>query len=59
MNAELRSQVAIRLTRMLLIRVGLREDEADEFLDKLCKEFLAGTIKDEESRRRFVENWSG
>jgi tetratricopeptide (TPR) repeat protein len=52
-----KSRIAVRQTRMLLVKAGLREEEADVFLDCLSKEFVAGSVQNEESRRAFVESY--
>lgn len=49
-----RSHLAVRQTRKLLINVGLREEEADAFLDRLSQEFAAGRLADENAQLEFV-----
>ena len=49
-----RSHLAVRQTRKLLINVGLREDEADAFLDRLSQEFAAGRLADETTQLEFI-----
>lgn len=55
MNDFPRSHLAVRHTRMLLIRAGLNEDEADTFLDRLANELTSGRIGTDEAWRTFVE----
>src|SRR4029077_19857574 len=50
-----RSNLAVRHTRMLLIKAGLSEDETDAFLKRLADEFAGGRDKDEASRLKFIE----
>jgi hypothetical protein len=49
-----RAHLAVRQTRKLLINVGLREDEADAFLDRLSQEFAAGRLADETTQLEFI-----
>jgi len=55
MKHHIRSHFAIRHTRMLLIKIGLSEEEADAFLDRLSEEFSEGLIDDERTRFAFIE----
>ena len=50
-----RSHLAVRHTRALLIRAGLRDDEADAFLERLADEFAAGRLETEDLRLGFIE----
>jgi tetratricopeptide (TPR) repeat protein len=55
MTKRPRASLAIRHNRMLLIRGGLSEDEADAFLDRLADEFAAGRPRDQNAQLRFIE----
>jgi hypothetical protein len=50
-----RSHVAVRHLRMLLIRAGLSEADADAFLDRLEAELVAGHLEDQEAGLKFIE----
>jgi tetratricopeptide (TPR) repeat protein len=50
-----RSRLAIRYARMLLIKAGLNEREADAFLDRLTDELASGRIVTEEATRSHIE----
>jgi tetratricopeptide (TPR) repeat protein len=59
MNAVSPTQLAIRHTRMLLIKVGLNEDETDRFLARLTKEAAESNLQDQNERLSFVEQELG
>lgn len=53
MGDEFKGAFAVRQVRALLVRLGLRDEEADEFIEKLREEFLRGGLRDERDRREF------
>jgi hypothetical protein len=55
MNALPPKPLAVDQTRKLLIKAGLREDEADRFLSRLTDELSAGAMKHEGERLTFIE----
>jgi len=55
MSRDLKSTLVIRHARMLLIKVGLKEEEADEFLMRLGKEAVENKLVDEDARLAFIE----
>jgi hypothetical protein len=50
-----RSHIAMRHVRMLLIRAGLSETDADAFLEWLEAELVAGHLEDREARLKLIE----
>ncbi len=56
MNAIPPTNMAIRYTRMLLIKTGLREAEADQLIERIAAEASAYGVTDESERLAFIEH---
>lgn len=52
---SIRTSLGVRQVRMVLIKVGLTEDEADAFVARLDKEFTEGRFATQEERQKFIE----
>jgi ABC-type arginine transport system ATPase subunit len=50
-----RSGLNVRLLRMLFIKAGLTEDDADAFLGRIADEISSGQIADQTTQLEFVK----
>jgi hypothetical protein len=50
------THIALRHARLLLVKAGLSEDEADRFLGRISEEVVSGKLEGQETRLAFIEN---
>jgi tetratricopeptide (TPR) repeat protein len=55
MNAIPPTHIAVRHTRLLLVKAGLTEDEADRLINRLTTELISGTLDGKSERLAFIE----
>jgi tetratricopeptide (TPR) repeat protein len=55
MNAFTEHHVAVKAIRVLLIKSGLTEEEADSFLDRIADEFAEGQLEAEDARLKAIQ----
>jgi hypothetical protein len=56
MTAPAGSHIALRHARLLLVKAGLSEEEADRFLRRISEEVVSGKLESQETRLEFIEN---